>query len=84
MLFNTLEMVDQDDVFVGVSYSTKLEYDELKRAVDRASDSFNKFKIDNEKYESLLSKLSSDLESMHDSFEKIFSDLNKSKVDNKS
>jgi hypothetical protein len=77
-------MVDQDDVFVGVSYSTKLEYDELKRAVDRASDSFNKFKIDNEKYESLLSKLSSDLESMHDSFEKIFSDLNKSKVDNKS
>ena len=84
MLFNTLDMVDQDDVFVGVSYSTKLEYDELKRAVDRASDSFNKFKIDNEKYESLLSKLSSDLESMHDSFEKIFSDLNKSKVDNKS
>jgi hypothetical protein len=74
-------MVDQEDVFVGVSYSTKLEYDELKKAVDRASDSFNKFKIDNEKYESLLSKLSVDLENMHDSFEKIFSDLNKSKVD---
>ena len=73
-------MVDQEDVFVGVSYSTKLEYDELKKAVDRASDSFNKFKVDNEKYERLLSALSLDLEKMHDSFEKVFDDLNKSKV----
>ena len=36
-------MVDESDVFVGVSYSTKLQYEELKKVVDRASDSFNKF-----------------------------------------
>ncbi|MCL4397020.1 hypothetical protein M1494_01595 [Candidatus Parvarchaeota archaeon] len=77
-------MVDESDVFVGVSYSTKLQYEELKKVVDRASDSFNKFKIDNEKYESLLSNFSSDLKSIQDSFEKIFNDLNESSVENKS
>lgn len=77
-------MVDESDVFVGVSYSTKLQYEELKKVVDRASDSFNKFKIDNEKYESLLSNFSSDLKSIQDSFEKIFNDLNESSIENKS
>ena len=77
-------MVDEGDVFVGVSYSTKLQYEELKKVIDRASDSFNRFKIDNDKYESLLSNLSSDLTRIHESFEKIFNDLNKSSVENQS
>jgi hypothetical protein len=54
-------MVDQDDVFVGVSYLTKLQYEELKKVVDRASDSFNKFKISSDEYEKLSPKLSSEL-----------------------
>ena len=77
-------MVDQDDVFVGVSYLAKMQHEELKKVVDRASDSFNKFKINSEEYEKLLSKLSSDLKSIHESFETIFNDLNKSSVENKS
>ncbi|MCL4398252.1 MAG: hypothetical protein M1322_02225 [Candidatus Parvarchaeota archaeon] len=76
-------MVDQEDVFVGVSYSTKLQYEELKKAVERTSDSFNKFKVDNEKYESLLASLSADLKDIQESFEKIFSDLNKSNAESK-
>ncbi|MEM0143692.1 MAG: hypothetical protein QXL94_07055 [Candidatus Parvarchaeum sp.] len=76
-------MVDQEDVFVGVSYTTKLQYEELKKIIDHASDSFNRFKIDNEKYESLLSNLSSDLKNIHESFENIFNDLNKSNTENK-
>ncbi len=77
-------MVDEEDVFVGVSYLAKLQYEELKKVVDRASDSFNKFKISNEKYENLLSNISSDLKNIHESFENIFNDLNKSSVENKS
>ncbi|MCL4372584.1 hypothetical protein M1384_00780 [Candidatus Parvarchaeota archaeon] len=77
-------MVDQEDVFVGVSYLTKLQYEELKKVVDRASDSFNKFKTSSETYEKLPSKLSSDLKAIHESFETIFNDLNKSSVENKS
>ncbi|MCL4391511.1 MAG: hypothetical protein M1284_00590 [Candidatus Parvarchaeota archaeon] len=71
-------MVNEQDVFVGVSYSTKLQYEELKKIVGRASDSFNKFKIDNQKYEEMFSKLSVDLKNLHESFENIFEDLNKS------
>ena len=50
----------------------------LKKIVGRASDSFNKFKIDNQKYEEMFSKLSVDLKNLHESFENIFEDLNKS------
>ncbi|MGC8533278.1 MAG: hypothetical protein ACP5MV_01445 [Candidatus Parvarchaeum sp.] len=77
-------MVNEEDVFVGVSYSAKLQYEELKKLIDRASDSFNKFKMDADKYENLISNLSSDLKSIHESFENIFNDLNKSNVENKS
>ncbi|MCL4362057.1 MAG: hypothetical protein OH338_03530 [Candidatus Parvarchaeota archaeon] len=77
-------MVNEGDVFVGVSYTAKLQYEELKKVIDRASDSFNRFKTDSDKYESLLSNLSSDLKSIHESFEKIFNDLNKSSVENQS
>ena len=76
-------MVDEDDVFVGVSYLTKLQYDELKKVVDRASDSFNKLKISGDKYEKLPLKLSSDLKRIHESFEIIFNDLNESNVETK-
>ena len=71
-------MVEQEDVFVGVSYAAKLQYEELKKTLDRAADSFNRFKIDGEKHEKLLSTLSGDLEKIHESFEKIFSDLDSS------
>jgi hypothetical protein len=77
-------MVDEDDVFVGVSYLSKLQYEELKKVIDRSANSFNKFKVDNDKYESLLSSLSSDLKGIHESFEKIFNDFNNSSVETKS
>ncbi|EGD71970.1 MAG: hypothetical protein CSMARM5_0117 [Candidatus Parvarchaeum acidophilus ARMAN-5_'5-way FS'] len=73
-------MVEEDDVFVGISNSARLQYDELKNVVNKASDSFNKFKIDNQKYEQLLLNLSEDLNSLHSSFEKIFNDLNSSET----
>ncbi len=71
-------MVEKDDVFVGVSYPAKLQYEEIIKAVKRADDSFNKFKLDNKKYEDLLLKLSEDLKDIHNSFEKIFNDLTES------
>jgi hypothetical protein len=71
-------MVEENDVFVGVSYSAKLQYEELRKAVSKASDSLNKFSVSNKKYEELLYKLSEDLTDIHGSFESIFEDLNKS------
>ncbi len=75
-------MVDEEDVFVGVSYAAKLQYEELKKVLDRASDSFNKFNVDNDKYEKLLSSLSDDFKNVHQSFEQIFEDLTKSAINN--
>jgi hypothetical protein len=71
-------MVEENDVFVGVAYPAKLQYEELRRAVNKASDSLSKFSVSNKKYEELLYKLSEDLTDVHGSFELIFEDLNKS------
>ncbi len=73
-------MVEENDVFVGVSYAAKLQYEDIKKTVKRASDSFNKFNVDNKKYEELLLKMSDDLKAIHNSFEVIFDDLNKSET----
>ncbi len=68
--------MEKDDVVVGLPYMFKLQFMDLKRAVDRAQTSLLEIDYNIRSYTTQLSKIDKDMSGIRESLNRIFDDMN--------
>ncbi len=67
--------MEKDSVVVGLSYLFKLQYIDLKKAVERVEASFMIMDSNMKEYSTQLGKINGELSELSDSLNKLFDDM---------